>query len=73
MIIKNTVQSIVRALYRMTILGLDKGPFISRYYMYNYLSGYTKSRSPELKVLSVSRSQLMLEAGEVPIFGYLLL
>lgn len=55
--IKNIVQSIVRALYRMTILGLQKGPFISRYYMYNHLSGYSKERSPELKVLSISRSQ----------------
>jgi SAM-dependent methyltransferase len=56
---KTFVQNILRSLYRLTIIGLEKGPYISRYYMYKHLSQYMEARPPEVKVLTIRRSQTL--------------
>ncbi|MBF8275250.1 MAG: Methyltransferase type 11 [Candidatus Brocadiaceae bacterium] len=49
-------RKIVRFIYRLTTLGLSKGPNITRYYMYQHLSKYSAPRAQELKALSISHS-----------------
>jgi SAM-dependent methyltransferase len=48
--------NIVRFIYRLTIVGLKKGPHVTRFSMYEQLSKYNKHRNNDLKVLSVSHS-----------------
>ena len=57
--LKNILGKIVILLYRLTTLGLSKGPHITRYYMYKRLSNYSEPRSEDLKVLSISHSEIL--------------
>lgn len=43
--------------YRLTIIGLENGPHITRYYMYNHLKKYNEPRLKNMKVLSISHSE----------------
>ena len=46
-------------LYRLTVIGLSKGPHITRYYMYKHLSKYSENHPEHLKVLSISHSEYL--------------
>ncbi len=46
-------------LYQLTTIGLSKGPHVTRYYMYNHLSNYSKNYPGHLKVLSISHSEYL--------------
>jgi len=55
----------VRIVYRLTCVGLNKGPHITPYYMYKQLSRYSEPRPKDLKVLSISHS-----AGVAKLLGF---
>ena len=46
-----------RAVYSLTTFGFDKGPHVTRYYMYRHLATYREQRNPKARVLSISHSQ----------------
>ncbi len=52
-------RAIARFIYRLTTLGLSKGPHVTRYYMYRHLSKYSAPRPQELKALSISNSDAL--------------
>jgi SAM-dependent methyltransferase len=52
----NLIQNLAKIGYRASTLGLEKGPHITRYYMYNHISKYCESRPCEHRVLSISES-----------------
>ncbi len=52
------VKSIARAFYGVSMLGLDRGPHVTRYYMYRHLdANYHVFRPPHHRVLSLSHSE----------------
>jgi len=51
------LRKIVLTTYRITTIGLNKGPKVTRYFMYEHLSKYSAPRSKELRVLSISHSE----------------
>lgn len=58
--LKKIVQKISQKLFRLSTAGFSKGDHITRYYLYNYLAQHFKQqRSPDLKVLSISRSETL--------------
>ena len=52
-----TLERIVRAGFRLSTVGLNKGPHITRYAMYEHLSKFNEPRPTDAKVLSISGSQ----------------
>lgn len=57
--IKKIISRSVKAIYRLTIIGMNKGPHVTRYFMYKHLEQYSALRSDNLKVLSISHSERM--------------
>jgi len=58
--IKKILKKIPEKLFRLSATGLSKGPHITRYYMYNHLAQhYKEQRAADLKVLSVSHSEIL--------------
>jgi len=55
--VKQTLERLVRAGFRLSALGLNKGPHITRYAMYEHLSEFREPRPSDAKVLSISGSQ----------------
>ena len=56
------VTTLARAIYRLSTLGLSRGPHITRYYMYRHLaSNYREARPSNHKVLSLSHSERLAE------------
>ena len=51
------LRKIIVVLYKITTLGQETGPHVTRYYMYKHLDKYSKERSEELRVLSISHSE----------------
>ena len=51
------IKKAIRLGYRLTTLGLSKGPHITRYYMYNHLQKFSEFRPVEHRVLSISHSE----------------
>lgn len=51
------VRGIARVGFRISTIGQDKGPRITRYYMYDHLSQYSESRFGNQRVLSISNSE----------------
>lgn len=49
--------NIIRAVLRITTLGMSKGPHITRYYMYRHLSQFRVDQPNGLKVLSIGKSE----------------
>ena len=43
--------------YKITTIGLTKGPHITRFYMYHHLSKYSETRPEEHRVLSIAHSE----------------
>lgn len=56
---------IVRAGFRVSTVGLKKGPHVTRYYMYNHVAQRREARAPESRVLSLSHSE-----GLARLLGY---
>ena len=54
---KITMGRISRAAFRASTLGLDKGPHVTRYYMYDHLAKFAEDRSTDSRVLSISHSE----------------
>ena len=52
-----SIASIAHALYYLSVTGLNKGPHVTRYYMYEHLSKFSEYRSKDFKVLSISHSE----------------
>ena len=49
------------ALYQLSTLGMEKGPHVTRYFMYRHLGQYAEERGKDLKVLTISHSEKMAE------------
>lgn len=57
---KKFIKKIAKQLFRLTTLGISKGPHITRYYFYNHLSSNFKEVIPtNFKVLSISHSECL--------------
>ena len=54
---KITMGRISRAAFRASTLGLDKGPHVTRYYMYDHLAKFAEDRSTDSRALSISHSE----------------
>lgn len=54
-----TLERIFRAGFRLSTLGLDKGPHVTRYAMYQQLSKFAQPRSADARVLSISGSEVL--------------
>ncbi len=59
--VRNAIKKITIPLYRLSTAGLDKGPHITRYSMYNRLSTHSRPRDKSEKVLSISNSMILGE------------
>jgi len=57
--VEKLIHKVAKALYKTTIMGLRKGPHITRYYMYKQISKYSEPRPEGLKVLSISHSEIL--------------
>jgi len=57
--IKKMLGKSIKVLYRLTTIGMSKGPHVTRYFMYKHLEKYSAPRSDILKVLSISHSERM--------------
>jgi len=55
--LKRILRKVVVLGLKVTTYGLKKGPHITRYYMYDYLSQYSEPRSCDAQVLSISHSE----------------
>lgn len=50
-------RKLIKAGYRLTTLGLSKGPHVTRYYMYQHLNKFKTLPSKEHRTLSISHSE----------------
>jgi SAM-dependent methyltransferase len=57
--IREIIRKAARLFYRLATVGLNKGPHVSRYYMYKHISKYSEPRAEGLKVLSISNSEVL--------------
>ncbi|NGP76690.1 class I SAM-dependent methyltransferase [Balneolaceae bacterium YR4-1] len=55
--LKNILYKGIKKLYHLSITGLNKGPHVTRFYMYKYLVKFSESRPADQKVLSISHSE----------------
>lgn len=52
-----TLGRVNRALYRLSTMGLGKGPHVTRYAMYRRIADFAETRPPRCRALSISHSE----------------
>lgn len=58
---RRLMKSVTRSLYRLSTLGLARGPRVTRYFMYQHLNSFGRARPADARVLSISDSALLAE------------
>lgn len=57
MTITSILRSVLVALYRLSLVGLSRGPHVTRYSMYSRLARSAEPRAADLRALSISHSE----------------